>query len=186
MRWRPVVVMLLLALAALGIPGLCGPTWAHFPFELEAEVASASVPSSEAGEDRRDGTAITRQELSAAQDAPGISWWALAAIAGALALGWRAPRRAAVAALALLLAVFAFEDGLHSVHHGLDQAKASSCPMAAASTHLSATPVDGNAPDDVILPVVAVSAETSPADPIARPTNPEQGRAPPPLQKSLV
>ena len=50
--------------------------------------------------------------------------------AAAVALAWRRPRRAAALALVLVLAVFAFEDGLHSVHHGLDQTQASSCPVA--------------------------------------------------------
>ena len=52
-------------------------------------------------------------------------------------------------------------------------------PGRAAGSHLSATAVDGGAPDDVILSVVALSAETSAPDAIARPANPEQGRAPP-------
>ncbi len=82
-------------------------------------------------------------------------------------------------ALVLLLTVFAFEDGLHSVHHGLDQAQASSCAVAAVGTHLSATAVDGAAQSDVILPVVALAAEPRPSDPIARFTSPDQGRAPP-------
>ena len=71
--------------------------------------------------------------------------------------------------------MFAFEDGLHSVHHGMDQAQASSCPVAAAGAHLNATPVDGVAPCDVILPVVALAVETSPSDPIAHLASPEQG-----------
>jgi len=178
MRLRSVFAMLLLVLAALGMPGPCGPGWAHSPFEpeAEAEVAPESVPGSPASEGRRheDGSV-----LAPALAASGVSWWALAVVAAAVALGRRRPRRAAALALALLLAVFAFEDGLHSVHHGLDQAQASSCPVAAAGTHLSATPIDGGAPDDVILSMVALSVEISPSDPITRATNPEQGRAPP-------
>jgi hypothetical protein len=96
-----------------------------------------------------------------------------------VALGWWRPRRAAAFALVLLLAVFAYEDGLHSVHHGMNQTQASSCPVAAAATHLNATPVDGVAPCDVVLPVGALAVETSPSDPIAHLATPEQGRAPP-------
>ena len=110
---------------------------------------------------------------------PGFPWPALAIVAAAVALGWWRPRRAAALALVLLLAVFAFEDGLHSVHHGLDQAPASSCQVAAAGAHLNATAVDGVAPCDVVLPVVALAVETSPSDPIAHLASPEQGRAPP-------
>jgi hypothetical protein len=109
----------------------------------------------------------------------GVPWSALAIVAAAVALGWWRPRRAAAFALVLLLAVFAFEDGLHSVHHGMNQTRASSCPVAAAATHLHATPVDGVAPCDVVLPVVALAVETSPSDPIAYLASPEQGRAPP-------
>ena len=89
------------------------------------------------------------------------------------------PLRRLFVALLLVLAVFAFEDGLHSVHHGLDQAQAASCQVAAAGAHLHATPVDGAVPCDVILPVVALAVETSPSDPIAPLASLEQGRAPP-------
>ena len=75
--------------------------------------------------------------------------------------------------------MLAFEDGLHSVHHGLDQAQASSCPVAAAGTHLSATPVDAIAPCDVILPVVALTVGDVAVAPDPRPASPERGRAPP-------
>jgi len=104
---------------------------------------------------------------------------ALAVVLAAMGLGWWRPRRVAALALVVPLAVFAFEDGLHSVHHGFDQAKASSCTTAAVGTHLSATTVDAAAPCDVILPIVALAVEPSPPDPIARFTSPNQGRAPP-------
>ena len=178
MPLRRLFVTLLLVLAVLGMLGPCGPAWAHSPFEPGTEVASEIVPRS-AGARRSDGDDLPGWALAAAPETPGFPWSALAIVAAAVALGWRRPRRAAALALVLLLAVFAFEDGLHSVHHGLDQAQASSCPVAAAGTHLSATPVDGVAPCDVILPVVALAVETSPSDPIARLASPEQGRAPP-------
>lgn len=168
MRLRPILVTLLLALA-LGMPGA---SWAHLP--LEAEVARGVVASA----DGRDGLG-PGWLLTAAPAAPALSWSVLAAAAAAVALAWRRPRQAVALALVLILAVFAFEDGLHSVHHGLDETQASSCPVAAAGTHLSATSVDGRAPDDVILSVVALSAEAFTPDPIARPASPEQGRAPP-------
>lgn len=176
MRLRPAFAMVLLVLAALGMSGPCGPSWAHSPFEPEAEVAPEGASGSGASEVRRHEGDSAAWTLAPA--APRFSWWTLAVVSAVVAFGWRRPRRAAALALALFLAVFAFEDGLHSVHHGLDQAPASSCPVAAAGTHLSATAVDG-VPDDVILSMVALSVETSPSDPVVRPTNPEQGRAPP-------
>ena len=178
MPWRRIFVTLLLTLAVLGMLGSRGPAWAHSPFEPGTEVAAeiAPVPVSDG---RSPGGPLPSWALAAAPDMPGVPWSALAIVAAAVALGsWR-PRRAVAFALVLLLAVFAFEDGLHSVHHGMNQAQASSCPVAAAATHLHATPVDGVAPCDVTLPVVALTVETSPSDPIAYLASPEQGRAPP-------
>jgi len=169
MRLRLVVTTLLLALAALGMPE---SSWAHAP--IEPEVAHGFAPSP----DGRDGL-DPRPALTPAPVVTRLSWWTPVVLAMAAALAWRRPRRAVALALVLVLAVFAFESGLHSVHHGLDQTQASSCSVAMAGSHLSATAVDDRAPDDVILPVVALSTETCAPDPIARPASPEQGRAPP-------
>jgi hypothetical protein len=182
MPLRRLFVTLLLTVAVLGMLGPCGPARAHSPFEPGSEVASEIVPGpmSDGG---NAGGALPGWVHAAAPELPRVPWPALAIVAAALALGsWR-PRRAAALALVLLLAVFAFEDGLHSVHHGMNPAQASSCPIAAAATHLNATPVDGVAPCDVVQPVVTLAVETSPSDPIAHLASPEQGRAPP---RSLV
>jgi hypothetical protein len=179
MPWRRIFVTLLLTLGVLSMLGPFGPAWAHSPFEPGAEVASEIAPGLAGSNERSDGNDLPGWTLAAAPDVPSVPWPALAIVAAAVALGsWR-PRRAAALALVLLLAVFAFEDGLHSVHHGMNPAQASSCPIAAAATHLNATPVDGVAPCDVVLPVVTLAAETSPSDPIAHLASPEQGRAPP-------
>ena len=179
MSLRRLFVTLLLVLAVLGMLGPRGLAWAHSPFEPGSEVASEIVPRSTGSDGRSHGDELPGWALAAAPEMPGFPWPALAIVAAAAALGWWRPRRAAALALVLLLAVFAFEDGLHSVHHGLDQAQASSCQVAAAGAHLHATPVDGAAPCDVILPVVALAVETSPSDPIAPLASLEQGRAPP-------
>jgi hypothetical protein len=176
MPLRRLFVSLLLVLAILGMLGPWGLAWAHSPFEAGTDVASEMAPMSDG---RSAGGALPGWVLAAAPDMPGVPWSALAIVAAAVALGsWR-PRRAVAFALVLLLAVFAFEDGLHSVHHGMNQTRAPSCPVAAAATHLHATPVDGVASCDVVLPVVALAVETSPSDPIACLASPEQGRAPP-------
>ena len=176
---RRLFVTLLLVLGVLGILGPCRTAWAHSPLEPGTEVASEIAPGPTGSDGRSDGDDLPGWALAAAPDMPGFPWPALAIVAAAVALGsWR-PRRAVVLALVLLLAVFAFEDGLHSVHHGVDQAQASSCQIAAAGAHLHATPVDGVAPCDVILPAVALAVETSPSDPIAHRASPEHGRAPP-------
>jgi hypothetical protein len=179
MPWRPLFVTLLLSLAVLWMLGPSGQAWAHSPIEPGADVASEIGPGPTGSNERGDGNDLPGWALAAAPEMPGFPWSALAIVAAAMALGWWRPRRAAALALVLLLAVFAFEDGLHSVHHGMNQAQASSCPIAAAATHLNATPVDGVAPCDVVLPVVALAVETSPSDPIAHLATPEQGRAPP-------
>ena len=90
----------------------------------------------------------------------GAPWAALAVV-----LGWRRPRRALVFAVVLLLAAFAFEDGLHSVHHLAERSQPTKCAVAAAAAHLTATAVDDPGTVDVILPVVAVLAEVSQPDP---------------------
>jgi hypothetical protein len=175
MSLRRLFAALLLVLAVLGMLAPRELAWAHSPFEPGSEVASEIVPRSDG---RSTGDDLPGWALAAAPEMPGFPWPALAIVAAAVAFGWR-PRRTAALALVLLLAVFAFEDGLHSVHHGMKQTPASSCQVAAAGAHLNATAVDGVAPCDVVLPVVALAVETSPSDPIAHLASPEQGRAPP-------
>src|SRR5690242_15639814 len=76
-------------------------------------------------------------------------------VAGVLALGSvalrRRPRRTVFVGLALLVALFAFEDALHSVHHGFDPKQAQTCTIAAASGHVSGVAVDGPIEASVIL-----------------------------------
>ena len=179
MSLRRLSITLLLVLAVLGMLGPRGLAWAHSPFEPGSEVASEMVPPPAGSDGRSHGNDLPGWALATAPEMPGVPWPALAIVAVAAALGWWRPRRAAALALVLLLVVFAFEDGLHSVHHGLVPAQPSSCQVAAAGAHLHATPVDGAAPCDVILPVVALAVETSPSDQIASLASPEQGRAPP-------
>jgi hypothetical protein len=179
MPLRRLIVTMLLVPAVLGMLGVRGLAWAHSPLEPGTEVASETVPRSAGSDGLIHGDDLSGWALAAAPEMPGFPWPAHAIVVAAAALGWWRPRRAAALALALLLAVFAFEDGLHSVHHGMDQAQAASCQVAAAGAHLHATPVDGAAPCDVILPVVALAVETSPSNPIVPLASPEQGRAPP-------
>jgi len=89
----------------------------------------------------------------------------LAAVA-VMIVAWRRPRRALALAIVLILGLFAFENGVHSVHHLNDLRQvddlrsATKCPVAAATTHLAGTPVDGathehlvlTSPERVVLP----------------------------------
>ena len=91
----------------------------------------------------------------------------------------RHPRRVLVLVLGLLLAIFVFEDGLHSVHHGFDPKQSSECAIAAASAHLSAVSIDGVVEAAVVLIAAAPAVEADPAAPPTRLLEPHQGRAPP-------
>src|SRR5262245_14619781 len=119
MRER-LAVFLLLTLAVLVIPGASGLAWAHSPFEAGAD---AGLDTGGASDARVRPGELPGWALAAAPELPGVPWSALAMAATAIALGWRRPRRAAAFALVLILAVFAFEDGLHSVHHSPEQAQ---------------------------------------------------------------
>jgi hypothetical protein len=67
-------------------------------------------------------------------------------------------RRAAVALLIALLAVFTFEGGVHFVHHVGDERAAAQCAVAAASANLSgASP----SPVELIAPTRTDGAEGS-------------------------
>ena len=79
----------------------------------------------------------------------------------------------------LLLAIFAFENGLHSVHHLNDQDRGESCAVASASQHVAGTEVEGS----------FTAAAPAPAEPprvasvrvirSVRSLGPHEGRAPP-------
>src|SRR5262249_52148188 len=109
-----------------------------------------------------------------------VPWHLVALLVAFAALGARRPRRALGLALILLLAVFAFESGVHSVHHLADPAHGDHCAVAGASQHVSGTEVPAvlvpeslpQAPHDV-----ALAAPTARVQLIG----PEQGRAPPAL-----
>jgi len=94
------------------------------------------------------------------------------------AIGWPRSRRALALTIVLLLALFAFEDGIHSVHHLLDRSQAK-CAVALAAAHLNATAADDGGVADVILPAPAVATEIAQPDPVALFPSPVQGRAPP-------
>lgn len=104
--------------------------------------------------------------------------WLIGALVVALALaGRRSPRRAATLGLAVLLALLAFESGIHAVHH-LDDPDAH-CAVASASAHVPGAeiaPVDAG-------PILLVATDPLPvAEPCALPARfirPDEGRAPP-------
>lgn len=111
---------------------------------------------------------------------PSASWaWLLALPAALLVVARRGPRQAAVIGLALVLAVFAFENAFHSAHHAPGDRHTAGCPVASASLHLAGTTVEGVHVDgDAARPTGRAVAADTPA-PLARPLRPDQGRAPP-------
>jgi hypothetical protein len=164
----------LLAVAALLIPA--APATAHEALPLPAPAAAAGSEIA---------PPVAASPAAAAVAAPhsgGLTPWILA---GALALGGlvlrRSPRRAVLVGLVLLLALFAFEDALHSVHHGFDPKQAQTCTIAAASGHVSGIAVDGAIEAPVILIPAGHAVEIGLASVPLHRLAPDQGRAPPAL-----
>ncbi|MFI5376604.1 MAG: hypothetical protein ACHQ8D_18365 [Candidatus Rokuibacteriota bacterium] len=113
-------------------------------------------------------------------DSPGLTPW-IAAVVLLLAglLLRRFSRRTLVLCLVLLLTLFAFENALHSVHHGFDPKQADACTLAMAATHLSAVTVDAVVETSIILAAAGHATEPGRAPLPARRLGPDQGRAPP-------
>ena len=166
----------------LSLPALLAPLVTVTPAHAHGEPAPATVT------------------LVAAQRAHGVATWsappsaampagASALVAGALALalvalacasGRRRARRIVAAVLGLLLAVLAFESGVHSVHHAAAAAP-SHCAVASAVAHLTG---DVAATLDALpAPAAQRRSGAHPDDraSVVRPLRPDSGRAPPPL-----
>src|SRR4029453_9085267 len=134
MRW-PRILALACAVALLGAVALPPSASAHLASRsvLIEDVAALAAPP----------VALPSPALSwtgAPAPVP-VPWHLVALLAGLAALGARRPRRALGLALILLLAVFAFERGVHSVHHLSDPARGEHCGVASASQHVSGTEV---------------------------------------------
>jgi fumarate reductase subunit D len=163
---RPgVSVLLLLALVLLAV---AGPAAAHAPAPTPPAV---SLEAPEA--------LTTGPVLSAVPTPPALPWYLSVALALAVLTAWYRPRRAVAVMLVLLLCVFAFENALHSVHHGFDPQQQEECTVAAASAHLAAVQVDDPALSSVVLHVVGRAAAAPAASVATRFLSPDQGRAPP-------
>jgi hypothetical protein len=175
MRW-PRILALACAVALLGAVALPPSASAHLVSRpalvpaLVEDVAPVAAPS----------VTFPSPALSwtAAPTPVSVPWHLLALLGGLAALGARRPRRALGLALILLLAVFAFESGVHSVHHLADPARGEHCALAAASQHVSGT--------EVSAVIAAESLPQTPHEPAlgapaarVRLIGPEQGRAPP-------
>lgn len=142
---RRFTLVSLLVLAACAI--WCAPAWAHPALGTTYEppvVAEAAAPSTAA--------------WSAAPAPRAVPWAGVLAAAAAAMPAWLRTRRAFALALVLVLAVLAFENGVHSVHHLGDPRHLNdlrsdtTCVVAAATAHVSGTTVDGPTPEHLVLP----------------------------------
>jgi hypothetical protein len=163
---------LITALVLVACASWCGPAWAHPAIEAAAQAPAPTV-------------AVPTATWSSAPTPPAVPWPAILAAAAALIVGWRRPRRALALAIVLILALFAFENGVHSVHHlndlrHLDDLRSGlTCHVAAASAHLSGTPVDATTPEYLVLPAYERLVVQSQPAVDALSLSAHQGRAPP-------
>ena len=111
--------------------------------------------------------------------APRVGWLVLLAAVVILGAVSRRPRSAGALAFALLLGIFAFERGEHSVHHLGQTVQAHECAVATAASHTEAATDDGLSLLVTGLAPAGPAAEAS--SPRLRPFSfsAEHGRAPP-------
>jgi hypothetical protein len=109
------------------------------------------------------------------------AWVGLVLLVAALALGRRRPRSSVAVALCLVLGVFAFEAGVHSVHH-LDAGHSAitHCAIASATAH---APADRSEAVTVVpaLEPGRLASAGAPCRPVSISLRPDSGRAPPAL-----
>jgi len=134
-----------------------------------ADVAVAPAPT----------PADTRDPRRGPESAGVLAWAVAGVLLLAITAARRFPRRAIVLALVLLLTIFAFENALHSVHHGFDAKQYDECTIAAAAAHLSAVSADRVVETPVVLALAGHTAEPDLSLPSRRLLGPDQGRAPP-------
>jgi len=172
----------LLAVAALVLLALAGPSWAHNdagspPFSDSPE--HTGIIADRALDPSSPGTTSERPATSWPTVPTGLVAVAALAALTARAAGSRRHRRAIGLVLVLLLTALAFEAGIHSVHHGANPRHIAACAAATVFGHLAATAVDCAPSADVILTTVALALEHDPSVAVARSTGPDLGRAPP-------
>ena len=123
---------LVTALVLVACASWCGPAWAHPAIEAAAQAPAPAV-------------AAPTATWSSAPTPPAVPWPAILAAAAALIVAWRRPRRARALAIVLILALFAFENGVHSVHHlndlrHLDDLRSGLTSRRGRVAHLSVRP----------------------------------------------
>ena len=117
----------------------------------------------------------------AAPAPPAMPWPLVVGLLAASVVALRWPRRAVALGLVLLAAVFAFENGVHSVHHLTDPGRGGDCALASASQNVSGTEVSPVVVDWVPVVLGATPPRRDPSILPDRPFRLFEGRAPPQL-----
>jgi len=163
---RLLLVLIVMGLVGLGSVAVPDLALAHVRTVVPAEAATPASADL--------AIAIVSGAPAAAPLSPVVACIALAALGFALV----APRRALYLALALVIATFAVEAGVHSVHHLADRQSTTHCVVSAASAHVQGASVEASVVHwvpVVVGPITVVEA----VRPGASPLRPDEGRAPP-------
>ena len=156
------------------------PAWAHksptivLPAPVVAPVAPVTSPADPIGS-----PPAPISNVVASPAAPSFGWLALLAAVAILSAVSRRPRSAGAITFALLLGIFAFERGEHSVHHLGQPGQAHECAVAAAASHTEAAGGDGSGLLVARLAPAGAAAEMSSPRLTPVPLSEEHGRAPP-------
>jgi hypothetical protein len=164
--------LLLVVLGALAF--WCVPASAHAPAygEYDQPPLAPTVDSQS--------VEVPKAAWHAATSPLTLPWTALAAALVLVVGVARRPRRAFALAIVLILALFAFEDGVHSVHHLNDPTGRAACAVAlAASTHAAGPPAHGWTAEPLIVLVPERLIFEQQPSLNACPLAAHQGRAPP-------
>jgi hypothetical protein len=120
-RGLPLLVLLVVCTAV--------PAWAHGPVGMTSEAGGIAITPP-----------VSWRAMEAPPEVPGAVLLIALAVAAAAA---RRPRRALARILVLGALCFAFENGVHAVHHLNDPDQDAKCAIASASAQVAGTLVDG-------------------------------------------
>jgi hypothetical protein len=163
----PFALFIVVAVLTIG-----GPAWAHdrtSPAPAPPmRVAAAPV------------VAIPVEVLSAGTPEPSVPWAALLLLGAIGAAAVSRQRRLVAITLVAIVALLAFETGVHSTHHLDKPQDAAQCTVAGMSAQLSADVVNVMVEAPLLAPQAIAPALASPVL-AARAIAPDAGRAPPAL-----
>jgi hypothetical protein len=165
----PIALFVIVAVLTFG-----GPAWAHNRSSVDvtpaapAKSATAPVVSS------------PLEILGAGTPEPSLPWAALLLLGAVAAAAISRQRRLVAITLVAIVALLAFESGVHSTHHLGKPDDAAHCAVAWMSAQLSADVVDVTVEAPALAPQTIAPALASPVL-AERAIAPDAGRAPPAL-----